>query len=170
MAPQVNASEAPTHPDTNLKIILRNENNLKNHPNKPSIPNRCTANNNQNFYTNNQIHDKDEKAPGFYKGIGLIQNLAEIFKQLPDLLTHLPKIKAEKGQTNKNYALIEQKHPLFTSINFIPTKAANRATPLHLPPADDKTASTYQHQLQPSALPSGSILLALPIDQSERSP
>ncbi|GFT76642.1 hypothetical protein NPIL_352931 [Nephila pilipes] len=46
MAPLVNVSEASAPPEINLKIIPRNENNLKNHSNRTAITNRSRVNNN----------------------------------------------------------------------------------------------------------------------------
>ncbi|GFT82966.1 hypothetical protein NPIL_279821 [Nephila pilipes] len=85
MAPRLNVSKASAHLETNRKIIPRNENNLNNHSSRPTIANRSRTNNNPNYYSNNQIHNEDENAPDIYKAIVLIQNLAEIFKQLPEL-------------------------------------------------------------------------------------
>ncbi|GFT12486.1 hypothetical protein NPIL_470121 [Nephila pilipes] len=52
----------------------------------------------------------------------------------------------------KTSASISRIRELSTSITFKPTKAANRAAPLRLPPTRQ---TTYQNQLLPSMLPSG---------------
>ncbi|GFS60314.1 hypothetical protein NPIL_674791 [Nephila pilipes] len=63
-----------------------------------------------NKHYNNQHSKNKTRNPNtenFYDTIELIGNLGKIFNKLPELLKHLPKIKAAKGSINKRYALID---------------------------------------------------------------